>query len=140
MGRLLSFFADFFATQIIGGANVLSEVEHSRIVNKSAESTPASLWCHRADGVSKAHRPYVVNLSSIFWVVRKIFFRTCQDLRARFCKQICCFGRSVQPVSLRTLGGAKELVVLLWLSGDIKYKQWTKRVGFPFKFFPVCRK
>ncbi len=27
--------------------------------------------------------------------------------------------------------GAKELMVLLWLSGDILYKQCTKRVGLP---------
>jgi len=32
----------------------------------------------------------------------------------------------------KNIGGAKELVVLLWLSGDILYKQWTKRVGLPF--------
>jgi len=32
------------------------------------------------------------------------------------------------------IGGARELVVLFWLSGisgNIKYKQWTKRVGAP---------
>jgi len=29
------------------------------------------------------------------------------------------------------IGGAKDLVVLLWLSGNIYYKQWTKRVVSP---------
>jgi len=31
------------------------------------------------------------------------------------------------------IGGTKELVVLLWSSGDIYYKQWTKRVGSPLE-------
>ncbi len=30
------------------------------------------------------------------------------------------------------IGGAKELVVLL-LNGDIWYKQWAKRVGYPLE-------
>ena len=35
-------------------------------VNKWTKHAPASLWRHRAEGLSRAHRPYVVNLSSIF--------------------------------------------------------------------------
>jgi len=31
------------------------------------------------------------------------------------------------------IGGAKELVVLLWLSDYVWNKQWTKRVGLSFK-------
>ncbi len=40
--------------------------------------------------------------------------------------------RSYRETYISNIGGTKELVVLLWLSGDIWYRYWTKRVGSPF--------
>jgi len=39
----------------------------------------------------------------------KIF---CQDFRECFCRQILCFGRSFQPISLRTLEQICQIVFL----------------------------
>ncbi len=38
-------------------------------------------------------------------------------------------------IATQIIGGAKELVVLFWLSSDFQYKQGTKRVGLPLRAF-----
>jgi len=81
----------------------------------------SSFNCNHRDHINLLYDLYDCNVRDCFGLMKWTKKETMGSLLSFYCQFFC----------YKNIGGAKELVVLLWLSGDIQYKQWTKRVGLP---------